>query len=190
MTLYAVAMIGVVISWFAMRYLGRRLIDLGGLGVMIVVLLTIGFDSLAKSRSASFATGSLLLVYVLFYDITIGSVAYSIVAEIPSSRLRTKTIVLARSLYNIQGIVNGVITPYMLNPDAWNWKGKAEFFWAGMASLCFMWTYFRLPEPKGRTYAEMDVLFEQGIDARRFNSAVVDPFQIDNMDRGRAVASR
>jgi SP family general alpha glucoside:H+ symporter-like MFS transporter len=59
-------------------------------------------------------------------------VAYSIVAEIPSDRLRTKTIVFARNLYNVMGTINGVIAPYMLNPSAWHWRGKAGFFWAGL----------------------------------------------------------
>jgi SP family general alpha glucoside:H+ symporter-like MFS transporter len=117
-SLYAVAMIGVVISWFAMTYLGRRTIYLGGLSCMFVVLLIIGFVSLKPDKGAAFAIGALLLLFTLFYGITIGTVAYAIVAEIPFSRLRTKTIVLARNLYNIQGTVNGVITPYMLNPTA------------------------------------------------------------------------
>ncbi|CAJ2501383.1 Uu.00g042360.m01.CDS01 [Anthostomella pinea] len=176
-SLYAVAMIGVAISWFAMTYLGRRTIYLSGLSAMFVVLITIGFVNISPSKGTSYATGSLLLLFTLCYDITIGTVAYSIVAEMPSSRLRTKTIVLARNLYNVQGITNGVITPYMLNPDAWNWKGKAGFFWAGLALLCLIWTFFRLPEPKGRTYAELDLLFEQKVSARKFRDAVVDTFE-------------
>ena len=188
-SLYAVAMIGVVISWFAMTYLGRRTIYLSGLSCMVLVLLIIGFVSIKPSKGISFATGGLLLLFTLFYDITIGTVAYSIVAEMPSSRLRTKTIVLARNLYNVQGIINGVITPYMLNPDAWNWKGKAGFFWAGTASLCLLWTYFRLPEPKGRTYAELDILFEQKVPARKFKSATVDPFKLNFSSMDKTVVS-
>ena len=133
-SLYGVAMIGVVISWFAMTYFGRRTIYLCGLSAMFTVLMSTGFASLAHTKGSSYAIGVLLLLFTLCYDISIGTVAYSIVAEIPSSRLRTKTIVLARSLYNCQGIINGVITPYMLNPDAWNWGAKAGFFWAGKST--------------------------------------------------------
>lgn len=140
-------------------------------------MLGTGFTGLGHNSGASYATGSLLLVFTLFYNITIGTVAYSIVAEMPSNRLRTKTIVLARSFYNVQGTINGVITPYMLNPDAWNWKAKSGFFWAGLGLLCLVWTYFRLPEPKDRTYGEIDILFEQRVSARKFKSAVIDPFQ-------------
>lgn len=176
MSLYSVAIIGVAISWFAMNSIGRRTLYVGGLCAMVTTMLAVGLASIATNKSSSFAIGSLLLVFTLCYDITVGTVAYSIVTEIPSSRLRTKTIVIGRALYNVQGIINGVITPYMLNPDSWNWKGKAGFFWAGTGLCCLVWAYFRLPEPKGRTYAEMDVLFEQRIPARKFKNAVVDPF--------------
>ncbi|RAO72411.1 uncharacterized protein BHQ10_008423 [Talaromyces amestolkiae] len=175
--LYSVAIFGVFISWWVMTYVGRRTIYIGGLSMLFLVLMAVGFSSLAHSTAANYATGSLLLVFTLFYDITIGSVCYSIVAEIPSSRLRTKTIVLARIAYNIQGTINNVITPDMINPTYWNWKGKAGFFWAGLCFICLVWSYFRLPEPKGRTYAELDILFEQKVSARKFSSTRLNIFE-------------
>ena len=56
----------------------------------------------------------------------------------------------------------------MLNPTAWNWGAKTGFFWAGICGLLFAWTFFRLPEPKGRTYGELDILFENKVSARKF----------------------
>lgn len=70
----------------------------------------------------------------------------------------------------------------MLNPTAWNWKAKAGFFWSGTASLCLIWAFFRLPEPKGRSYAELDLLFEQKVSARKFKGAVVDPFRVPHIE--------
>lgn len=48
------------------------------------------------------------------------------------------------------------------------WRGKAGFFWGVSAALTFAWAYFRLPECKGRTYRELDVLFERRVSARKF----------------------
>lgn len=39
-----------------------------------------------------------------------------------------------------------------------------------------MYTFFRLPEPNGRSFAELDVLFEKRISARKFASTEVDVF--------------
>lgn len=42
--------------------------------------------------------------------------------------------------------------PYMLNTDELNWGAKMGFFWAGLCGICALYTYFRVPEPRGRTY--------------------------------------
>jgi SP family general alpha glucoside:H+ symporter-like MFS transporter len=112
----------------------------------------------------------------MFYQLTVGTVCYSLVAELSTRRLQIKTVVLGRNLYNIVGIVCSVLTPYMLNPSAWNWGNYAGFFWAGICFLCIIYTYFRLPEPQGRSFAELDLLFEQGVSARKFATAEVDVF--------------
>lgn len=64
----------------------------------------------------------------------------------------------------------------MLNPGAWDWGAKAGFFWAGVGALCAIWTYFRVPEPKGRSYAEMDMLFDAHVSARKFKGTAVESF--------------
>jgi SP family general alpha glucoside:H+ symporter-like MFS transporter len=40
--------------------------------------------------------------------------------------------------------------------------------------LCPLWAYFRLPETKGRTFRELDVLFENRVPAKQFASTAVD----------------
>src|SRR6187402_3304785 len=98
-----------------MAHAGRRTLYVWGLGLLTTLLLLIGLTSISSSKGASWGIGSLLLVYTFTYDITVGPVCYSLVAEIPSTRLKTKTIVLSRNVYNVVGIINGVIVPYMLN---------------------------------------------------------------------------
>jgi SP family general alpha glucoside:H+ symporter-like MFS transporter len=178
MAQFALGAVGTVCSWVLMQWFGRRSLYIGGQIIMSAVLLIIGFLGIISrgNTGAQWAVGSLLLIYTFTYDATVGPVCYSLVAELSSTRLRAKTIVLARNLYNITGIVTNILTPRMLNPTAWDWGAKSGFFWAGSCFLCFIWTYFRLPEPKGRTYGELDILFEQKVSARKFKSTVVDPF--------------
>lgn len=105
-----------------------------------------------------------------------GPIAYAIIAETSAVRLRGKTVVLARNFYQIVNIIVGVFEPYLINPTAANWKGKTGFFWAGSAFLMATWAYFRLPEPRGRTFEEMDILFAQKTSARKFSSTKVDAY--------------
>ncbi|ODQ76067.1 hypothetical protein LIPSTDRAFT_101377 [Lipomyces starkeyi NRRL Y-11557] len=109
-----------------MTYFGRRTLYLTGMVVMFCLLLIIGCICVTPSASkgGSWGIGSMLLLFTLVYDCTVGPVCYSLVAEIPATRLRSKSIVIARNIYNVGCIVNNIITPYMLNPTAWNWKAK------------------------------------------------------------------
>ncbi|GIK03852.1 hypothetical protein Aspvir_007927 [Aspergillus viridinutans] len=169
---YAIGVVGTFLSWVLLTYFGRRTLYVGGLALLAIVLFVIGFISIPHSSPAiSWATGSMLLVYTFIYDSTIGPVCFSLVSEIPSSRLRTKTVVLARNLYNVINLVSGIIIPYMLNVDAWNWRGKSGFFWGALCTCCLVWAFFRIPEPKGRSYAELDILFERRVRTREFATA-------------------
>jgi SP family general alpha glucoside:H+ symporter-like MFS transporter len=121
----------------------------------------------------NWSIAALLLLFTLTYDATIGPLCYSLVSEIPSTRLKSKTIVLARNCYNISGIVTNIVTPRMLNPTAWGWGARSGFFWAGTAVVGIVWSWWRLPEPKGRSYGELDELFARRTPARKFKGAVV-----------------
>jgi SP family general alpha glucoside:H+ symporter-like MFS transporter len=49
----------------------------------------------------------------------------------------------------------------------------------GICFLCVVYTYFRVPEPSGRSFAEMDMLFQKGVSARKFATTQVDVFEED-----------
>jgi SP family general alpha glucoside:H+ symporter-like MFS transporter len=186
MAQYAIGFVGVFIAWTLMIHVGRRKLYLGGLFTLLLLLLSIGFSGIPGpgNSSAYWASGALLLVFSLCYQVTVGTVCYSIVSEVSSVRLRAKTISLARNVYNVCSIISGIMAPYMINPTAWNWKAKAGFFWAGSCLLCFTWTFFRLPETKGRTFAELDILFERGVNARKFTDTSVDLFSHEVHEEG------
>jgi len=64
----------------------------------------------------------------------------------------------------------------MLNPGSWNWRNYTGFFWGGICFCCIIYTYYRVPEPQGRSFAELDLLFERGVSARKFATTDVDVF--------------
>ncbi|OAP63684.1 hypothetical protein AYL99_02911 [Fonsecaea erecta] len=178
---YGINMAGVFGAWFLMTWgIGRRSLYLYGLCGLFSMLLIMGFLGLvprAHRDEAALATGSIMLVWALCYQLTVGTVCYSLVAELSTRRLQIKTVVLGRNLYNIVGIICSVLTPYMLNPGEWNWGNYAGFFWAGICFCCIIYTYFRVPEPAGRSFAELDLLFERGVSARKFATAHIDVFE-------------
>jgi MFS transporter, SP family, general alpha glucoside:H+ symporter len=177
---YAINMAGVFGAWFLMSVgIGRRSLYLFGLCGLCTMLFIMGFLALVPPSHrdlASMATGSLMIAWALFYQLSVGTVCYSLVAELSTRRLQIKTVVLGRNLFNVVAIITAVLTPYMLNPTAWNWSSYVGFFWGGICFLCIIYTYFRVPEPRGRSFAELDLLFERGVSARKFTSTNVDVF--------------
>lgn len=173
---YCIGAVGTISSWFLMAYFGRRKIYLVGLVVMSGILFIMGFVSLNSSNGATWAISVLLLLWVFMYDLTVGPLAFTIVSEVSSTRFRSKTIALGRNSFNVFAIVFGVAVPYMLNPTQANWKGKSAFFFGGTCFCSVIWTYFRLPEFKNRTYEELDMLFEKRVSARKFKNYEIDAY--------------
>jgi MFS transporter, SP family, general alpha glucoside:H+ symporter len=145
----AMAFLGTVLSWFLLTYVGRRTIYIVGEMTCCVVLLIVGIISVsADNASGLWAQAAFTMLWLFVYSLTVGPIAYAIISETSSVRLRPQTVVLARNTYQLINIISGVLVPYMLNPLEWNWKGKSGFFWAGTAALMTIWAFFRLPEAK------------------------------------------
>jgi MFS transporter, SP family, general alpha glucoside:H+ symporter len=179
---YGLGIVGVFIAWLLLPHFGRRTLYIWGLASLDVCLLVIGGLGTVPARSAiSWSIGSLLIFYTVIYDITVGPICYALVSEVPSSELRSKTIVLSRMTYNLLNIASNTITPYMLNPGAWAWGAKAGFFFAGTCTISLVFTIMQIPETKGRTYAEMNVLFTERTKAWKFADT-----RADILNRGHA----
>lgn len=160
-----------------MTYVGRRRMYLWGNIISIALFAAIGGLGIklkvSSSTGAAWGIGSLLAIDGFVANLLILPVTFVLVSEIPSSLLRTKSVVIARNTYSVVNIVAGTITPYMINPTAWNWGALTGFFWAGACAVGLLFTFFMVPESKDRTTAEMDILFEQKTSVRKFKNAKV-----------------
>ena len=167
---YGSGFIGTIMSWVLMKHVGRRTVFVGGLAILTTCLLITGFTGIAPKHEPTYwATGGMLVLFTFCYNCTVGPVVYSLVTELSSVRLRQKVVALARVMFNVGAIINSVITPYMLNSEALNWGAKTGFFWAGITFCFLIWAFFQVPEPRGRTYGELDLLFEKKVSPRHFS---------------------
>ncbi|KAL6241810.1 hypothetical protein RBB50_011343 [Rhinocladiella similis] len=182
----AIAFVGTILSWFLMRVAGRRNIYLGGMVSMCTCLLIIGFLAIPKQNgSATWTQAAFCILWLFSFSLSAGPVGWAVPAEVSSTRLRSKTICLARNSYYIVQIIANVIEPYFINPDELNWKGFTGFFWFGTAFLTLCWAFFRLPETKGRTYEELDLMFAARVPTRKFKK-----YHVDAYDESRNLTDR
>lgn len=64
--------------------------------------------------------------------------------------------------------------PYMVNPDKANLKGKVGFVFGGLSAAATVWSFFYIPELKGRTFDEIDELFEKRVPPRKMGSCTLE----------------
>jgi SP family general alpha glucoside:H+ symporter-like MFS transporter len=173
-----IASVGTIISWFLMSYLGRRTLYLWGLGGLTAILMVTGFISVGASHSSAgnYAQAAMMICWLFIYYMTVGPICYAIIGEVSSTRLRSKSVCMSRIVYYVAQIICNVVNPYMLNPTAGDWKGKTGFFWGGCSFVFFIWTFFRLPETKDKTFEELDILFANRVPAREFAKYRVDAY--------------
>ncbi|CAI4765439.1 CQS_1a_G0047420.mRNA.1.CDS.1 [Saccharomyces cerevisiae] len=173
---YCIGIAATFLSWWVSKYFGRYDLYAFGLAVQTIMFFIIGGLGCSDTHGAKMGSGALLMVVSFFYNVGIAPVVFCLISEIPSSRLRTKSIILARNAYNIMNIVVAVLILYQLNSEKWNWGAKSGFFWGGSCLITLIWAVIDLPETAGRTFMEINELFRLGVPARKFKSTKVDPF--------------
>ena len=173
-----ISFLATICSWFITTKVGRRTIYIQGLAAMLVTEILVGLIYIPTNPSAptAWAAGALLIVNTLAYQISVGPVCYTIVPEAPSARLRAKTVAFSRAMYNVAALGAGFLNTPILNPTGWDLKGKGGFVWGAFCFISLVWAYFRLPEFKDRTEAEIDMLFEKRISPKHFAEQTIDAF--------------
>lgn len=154
----ALSFVGVLTSWALMHRFGRRTLYLWGLTITCIIMLLVGILGSVPSDSNKgpiWATGALMTTHTFVYSACLGPVAYAVVGETPSSRHRNKTVAIARIFLNLFNFGGSWLNPAIINPTAWGLAGKGGYIWCGVAFATLVWTFFRFPEMKGRTYGEI-----------------------------------
>ncbi|KAK3072074.1 hypothetical protein LTR53_007505 [Teratosphaeriaceae sp. CCFEE 6253] len=165
----ALQMIFVMLSWILTTYFGRRSIYLWGSAVNTVLLIALGIaGSVGKSNAANLAQASLGLIVSVLFTLGPAPASWVIIGETSAIRLRPLTTGMGRATYYIVEIPCIFLASYMLNPTGGNLGGKCGYVWGGTGLFCLVVAYFGLPEMKGRSYREIDIMFRRRIPARQW----------------------
>jgi SP family general alpha glucoside:H+ symporter-like MFS transporter len=106
-----------------MPYFGRRTIYIWGMAGMCLVLMIIGVLNVWTNHPSIGLTQAVLTLAWTF----ICQLGWALPAEMGSTRLRQKTICLARNASNLTGVIAGTLQQYFMNPQAWNLRGYTGY---------------------------------------------------------------
>ena len=171
----ALQTIFVMLSWVLTSYLGRRTIYVWGSLINVFFLVALGIaGSVKQSTAASLAQASLGLIVSVGFTLGPAPASWVIIGETSSIRLRPLTTGVGRGAYYVVNIPCIFLASYMLNTNQANLGGKCGYVWAGTGFFCFVVAYFFLPEMKGRSYREIDIMFKRKIPARHWKKTDID----------------
>lgn len=171
----ALQMIFVMLSWVLTTYLGRRTIYVWGSLINTIFLIALGIaGSTPSSNAQNNAVAALGLIISVLFTLGPAPASWVIIGETSAIRLRPLTTGMGRASYYIVEIPCIFLASYMLNPLGGNLGGKCGYVWGATGLVCFIVAYFFLPEMKGRSYREIDILFKRKVPARKWTETVVD----------------
>ncbi|RDW87085.1 uncharacterized protein DSM5745_03727 [Aspergillus mulundensis] len=169
---FGAGLLGNVISWVAMGYIGRRPMLFTGTLINFTILLTVGVAGIFDTHKSAMLYIAIMINFVqLVYAPTIGAVSWSISGEISSVALRAKTQALCTLTNALSNWLFNFITPYLINNDQADLGAKAAFVWAALTATAAVWVWFEVPETKDLSFALLDRAFRDGLPTRRFPRA-------------------
>jgi len=101
-------------------------------------------------------------IYIAFFASTWGPIAWIITGEIFPLNVRAKAMSMSVASNWLWNWAIAYATPYLVNPGAGNanLQVKVFFVWGSTCFCCIIFTYFCVPETKGLSLEEIDLLYQ------------------------------
>lgn len=160
--------LGVAIGMPLIDTAGRRIVLMvgcAGQAVFLFLMAGMGLPSKPNVHEAHMLVASVML-YNFCNAGTLGPVSYVLGSEIGTGALREKTMAFTTAVSIVAAFVVAFSVPYILDKIAAN----VGWVFGAMATCAVVYTYFCVPETKGRSLEELDELFEKHVPARKFSS--------------------
>lgn len=139
--------------------------------VCLFIFSSVG-TAIPGSQAASKVLVTFMILYNVFFQISLGTMASMVVSECASTRLRSYTQSVTVFTAWSQATMWTCVLPYLINPDAANLGAKIGFMYGGFGIAIIFFVYFCVPEYYNRSLEELDEMFMKKVPARNFTNFV------------------
>ncbi|KAH8928669.1 general substrate transporter [Atractiella rhizophila] len=156
------------------KWFGRKSLLSSGFAICGVSMFVCGILSVYTVAPDSQASGrgmvAFLCLFQFGYSYSSKSRVWVAAGEMSSNRLRSYTFGVGMAIGFFFAWLTVFTTPYFINPQSLNWGAKVTYIWGGSCIISFIFIIFWLPETKNLTLEQLDVLFQERVGARHFQS--------------------
>ncbi|OJJ04854.1 hypothetical protein ASPVEDRAFT_44398 [Aspergillus versicolor CBS 583.65] len=136
-------------------------------GMTVLLLIDIAAGALAfytdKSTSIVLAIAALGFIFNFFWGAGFYSLSALMPAEIATPKLRNHTMAYTIACAQTSAVITTFAVPQLTSADAANLGAKTYLVFAGCMACVLVFVYFCMPETKGRTFAEVDEMYDAKI---------------------------
>ncbi|KAF8887291.1 general substrate transporter [Infundibulicybe gibba] len=153
--------------WGVERFGRRRLLLIGATGMCIcefivaIIGVTISVDNIAGQKVLI----AFVCIYIAFFASTWGPIAWVITGEIFPLQIRAKAMSLSVASNWLWNFGIGYATPFLVNVGVGSagLQAKVFFVWGSTCFCCIIFTYFCVPETKGLSLEQIDLMYQNTI---------------------------
>lgn len=147
--------------------------------------------SLGTVADPSFAVKTsivaMLTIFAAGYVFAWAPLNYVVTTEIPALRLRDASQRTASMVNVLANFLVNFSIPYLLYTPGAGLGSKVGFIFAGILVLALVFTWFCIPECKGKSLEQIDRMFNEGVPLRKFGKyKAEDMFQASPEDGEKA----
>ena len=132
----------------------------GAVGTFISLVIVGGIiggygSSLSENKSAGWAGIAFIYIYDINFSYSFAPIGWVLPAEIFNLGNRSKAMAITTSATWMCNFIIGLVTPDMLDTLKWG----TYIFFAAFCLIAFVFTFFFVPETRGKSLEDMDVVF-------------------------------
>ncbi|KAF4625570.1 hypothetical protein G7Y89_g12597 [Cudoniella acicularis] len=166
-----IGVLATIINNMVITRFGRRRVMLMT-GMVCCGICQLVLASTYTASPGTTTTGKVIVAFAVLQIVSFNGMlsTYALLCggEFPSQRLRSYTLGIASCVTFLGAWLTTFTAPYFINPDALNWGPKYGYIWFPICLVGAAWAWLYLPEVKGRSFEEIDEMFEAHVPSRKF----------------------
>jgi sugar porter (SP) family MFS transporter len=160
---------GTLIAVGIVDRLGRRPTAIIGMSVLLAIDIAAGTLAFFIDKpNVPIAIAALSFIFNGFWAASFYSLSVTLPTEIPEPRLRNMTNSYTLGCAYTTAVITTFAVPQLVSADAANLGAKTYLVFGGIVAIILTLYYIYLPETSGRTFAEINEMYEQKIPPRKW----------------------
>ncbi|KAF5858859.1 hypothetical protein ETB97_003656 [Aspergillus alliaceus] len=155
---------GTITAPFVIDRVGRRPTAFTGMSVLFVIdVIAGGLAFNTGNKGFTMGIAALSFIFNFFWAASFYSLSSLMPSEVATVKLRNHTMAYTIACAQTTAVITTLVVPQLTSADAANLGAKTYLIFAGCMAGVLAFAYFLMPETRGRTFAEIDEMYDAKI---------------------------